>query len=157
MKRALTALDQHLMGFNHVPRTDGECPLAMISKRQLETVSYPMNDMVKTLMLEINAAVSYQSNIIGHIEIAEDEVEITSGFAGAKGNLILVNTGRSAIKLKLTYLLCCVLLFIFLNNKTVTVTLPEVSLRCFNLQILRSTEFKTVSFLCVFCCFCSIK
>ena len=100
-KPVFTALNQHLVGFNHVSRTVGEYQVALLSKRELEMVSYPINDGAKTLLMEFNKAVSCQSNMIGHIEIAKEEVEITSGLAGANGNLIWVNTGGAVIRLKL--------------------------------------------------------
>ena len=100
-KEALHELDLNLANLNHVPRIDGEHPVAIISERELETVSYPIDDTIKSHLVKIDEAICCRNSMVGHIEIAQEEIEITSGFIGAKGNLVWVNTEDSVIRLSL--------------------------------------------------------
>ena len=100
-KDSFEAIDKHFESFNHVPRTKFEHPVALISERELETVSYPIDNFIKPQLEKINAATFFASNIIGHIIVSQEEIEITAGFAGSKGNLLWVNTGDVALRLKL--------------------------------------------------------
>ena len=100
-KDSFEALDTHFERFNHVPRTKIEHSVALISERELETVSYPIDNFIKPQLEKINSAIFFASNIIGHIIVSQEEIEITAGFAGSKGNLLWVNTGDVALRLKL--------------------------------------------------------
>ena len=100
-KEALMALDDHLARIDHVPRIEGEHPVAMISERELETLSYPIDGQMESALERINDAILCKSNIIGHVFVPREESEITAGFAGAKGNLVWINTGDSALSLSM--------------------------------------------------------
>ena len=64
-------------------------------------VSFPFDEQVSSLVEGINTALHVKTNIIGHLDTNNKEVEVTAGFAGAKGNLIWFNTGSSALLMRL--------------------------------------------------------
>ena len=59
-KKALDEIDLHLADLNHVPRIDGEHPVVIISERELESVSYPIDDTIKPHLAKIDEALCCQ-------------------------------------------------------------------------------------------------
>ena len=100
-KKAPDELNLHLADLNHVPRVYGEHPVVIFSERELETVSYPIDDTIKSHLAKTDEAICGRTNITGHIEVGQDEIAITSGFVGGRGNLAWVNTGNFVICLSL--------------------------------------------------------
>ena len=49
----------------------------------------------------MNTAFRVKTNMVGHLVMDGNEVEVTAGFAGAKGNLIWLNTGDSDLLLRM--------------------------------------------------------
>ena len=90
-----TALDNQLAAVNHASRNGEEDPIAIVSERELHTVSYPVNVHIRNRLLNINKAMCDVSNMIGHVVIPNGGVEIKPDFAGSKGNLAWFNTGDS--------------------------------------------------------------
>ena len=78
-----------------------EHPNAIVSDRQLEMVSFPLVEHMKSFVIHINRALHAQSNMIGRINVPSNELEITAGFAGPEGNLIWLNTGGCDLLLRL--------------------------------------------------------
>ena len=97
----LKTLNGELMKLNHASRVEGEHPFVVVSKRHLEIASFPVQENHVSSWNALNKAFSAQTNMCGHIFVPETEVEVTAGFAGAKGNLIWFNSGESDVLLKL--------------------------------------------------------
>ena len=95
-----TALDNQLVAVNHASRNDRENPIAIFSERELQTVSYPVNQQMSNSLLNINMAMCDESNMVGHLVIPDGGIEIKSDFAGSKGNLAWFNTGNLDLMLK---------------------------------------------------------
>ena len=98
---AMRVLDEYLGKLEHSSRCSGEQPLVILSERQLEMVSFPIDEEVKSSIWVMSKALHLKANMIGHMDISQEEVEITAGFAGAKGNLIWFNTGDCDLLLRL--------------------------------------------------------
>ena len=84
----LRILDEYLRKLEHSSRCPEEHPVAIISDRQLQMVSFPMDEHIKSCASQMNGALHTQTNMLGHMEVSWNEVEITAGFAGAIGNQI---------------------------------------------------------------------
>ena len=67
----------------------------------MEVLSYPKNENVGDLLIEFNEVIHDDNNMIGHMVVPQKEVEVTAGFAGAKGNLVWFNTGDSPLMFSL--------------------------------------------------------
>ena len=100
--RTFDILDGRLSKLEHSSRCSGEHPVAIVSERQLELVSFPVDDHIKPSAALINKALHARANMIGHVQLSGNEAEITSGFAGAEGNLIWFNTGECDLLLRLS-------------------------------------------------------
>ena len=100
-RESLRMLDEHLAKLDHSSRCAGEHPVVILSERRLEMVSFPFDGDVKVPVEVMNRALNVNSNMIGHMVLSQDEVEVTAGFAGAKGNLIWFNTGGCDLLLRL--------------------------------------------------------
>ena len=61
-----------------------------------------MSDNIKSCTTRLSGALHTQANMIGHMYLNENEVDVTAGFAGAEGNLIWFNTGGCALMLRLS-------------------------------------------------------
>ena len=97
----LRELDANIAKLNHASRDGKEWPVAIVSEKELETVSYPINNHVHRHLGVINDLMKENINMTGHMVIPSEGVEVTAGFAGAKGNLIWFNTGNSTLLLRL--------------------------------------------------------
>ena len=97
----LVNLDDYQGKLEHSSRCPGEHPVAIVSERRLEMVSFPIEKHIGLLVEKINASLHVKTNLIGHLIMDDKEVEVTAGFAGAKGNLIWFNTGSAALLLTL--------------------------------------------------------
>ena len=78
-----------------------EQPVAILSEEQLEMVSYPIEGSIRKCADEMNEALCVQTDIMGNVLVPKEDIEITAGFAGTKGNLIWFNSGGCALILKL--------------------------------------------------------
>ena len=96
----LRELDENMAKINHASRDGKEWPVAIVSENELETVSYPINNHVRRHLGVIDDLMKENINMAGHMVIPSECVDVTAGFAGAKGNLIWVNTGNSTLLLK---------------------------------------------------------
>ena len=95
-----TVLDNQLAAVNHASRNGVENPVAIVSERELGTVSYPVNAHMSNSLLNINRAMCDESNMVGHLVIPKGGMEIKSDFAGSKGNLAWFNTGNLDLMLR---------------------------------------------------------
>ena len=73
----------------------------IMSERQLEIGSFPFVEQVESTLARFNDEVQAETNMVGHIFVEEDEVEVTAGFAGAKGNLMWFNSGKTDLLCRL--------------------------------------------------------
>ena len=96
----LRELDENMAKINHASRDGKEWPVAIVSENELETVSYPINNNVRRHLGVIDNLMKENINMAGHMVIPSKFVDVTAGFAGAKGNLIWINTGNSTLLLK---------------------------------------------------------
>ena len=90
---AFKSIDEHMLKLNHACVKSGEHPVAILSDSERDTVSYPIQGDIKGFV---------DSDIIGHLAVnGQTEVEISSGFAGVKGNLLWFNSGDISITVRL--------------------------------------------------------
>ena len=101
MSTCFKTLDEELVNLMHASRGGSEHPLVIMSTRQLEIGSFPVVGSVETEWAELNKAFKVQTNMVGHIVVPQKEVEITAGFAGARGNLLWFNSGETDLMLRL--------------------------------------------------------
>ena len=94
-------LDQYVDKLDHASRSRHEQPVAILSERQLEMVSYPIEGSIRKCADEISEALCVQTDFMGHVLVPKEDIEITAGFAGTTGNLIWFNTGGCPLILKL--------------------------------------------------------
>ena len=99
---AFKSIDEHMSKLNHACRKSGEHPVAILSDSEWDTVSYPIQGYIKGFVDKAKDAICFDSDIIGHLAVnGETEVEISSGFAGVKGNLLWFNSGDISITVRL--------------------------------------------------------
>ena len=67
MGEVFRILDHHIDKLNHAPRSGGEPPVAILSERELEMVSYPIEGSIKKYTDEISKALCLQPDIMGHV------------------------------------------------------------------------------------------
>ena len=97
----LSALDKELAVINHASRDGVEPPIAIVSENELQVVSYPKNENVGDLLMKFNETMMDKNNMIGHMVVSHNKVEVTANFAGVKGNLVWGNTGDTPLVLGL--------------------------------------------------------
>ena len=98
----LKAMDEELGKLEHSSRCPEEHPVVIVSDTQLEMVSFPMSDNMKSSTERLSEVLHTRANMMGHMKLSRNEVEVTAGFAGAVGNLIWFNTGGCALLLRLS-------------------------------------------------------
>ena len=97
----LRVLNDYLEKREHSSRCPGDQSLVILSERQLEMVSFPMDEQIKSSLKVMNKSLHAQTNMIGHLIVSQEEIDVTAGFAGTEGNLIWFNTGGCALLLRL--------------------------------------------------------
>ena len=95
----LRSLNEHLEKLNHASRDGKEQPLVIVAQNPLDMVSYPMNQQVGADMRRLNELMLDSCNMVGHMVVPQNRVEVTHGFAGCKGNCMWFNTGGSVLLL----------------------------------------------------------
>ena len=99
---AFKSLDEYLSKLNHACRKTGEHPIAILSESKRDTVSYPFEEHIMGFVNKAKDQICLDTDIIGHIAVNVDsEVEISSGFAGVKGNLLWFNSGDIELTVRL--------------------------------------------------------
>ena len=94
-------LNRELINLSHASRCSGEQPMVIMSRRQLEIGSFPIVEQVESSWTRFNEEVQAETNIVGHIFLGQNEVDIIAGFAGAKGNLMWFNSGKADLLCRL--------------------------------------------------------
>ena len=75
--------------------------MVIMSRRQLEVGSFPVKEQVEVSWAKLNEEVKSKTNMVGHIVVPQKEVDVTTGFAGAQGNLFWFNSGQCDLLLRL--------------------------------------------------------
>ena len=94
-------LNSELGKLSHASRRSGEHPMVIMSRRQLEVASFPVKEQIELSWAELNEEVKSKTNMVGHIVVPQEEVDVTAGFAGALGNLFWFNSGQCDLLLRL--------------------------------------------------------
>ena len=96
------SIDEHLSRLNHARRKSDEHPIVTISETGRDTVSYPIWEHIKSTVGKAKDGICFDCDVIGHVGVnGENEIEISSGFAGVKGNLLWLNTGDISLTVRL--------------------------------------------------------
>ena len=70
----LKCWDRWLANMKHSSRDGVESPVAMISKKEWETMSCPLNESLKFSLANINETLFLNCNLVGHLVVRKEEV-----------------------------------------------------------------------------------
>ena len=97
----LKSWDRWLVNIEHFSRDGLEHPVAILSEEELRIMSHPINESLKNSLTKIEEATCCNNNLVGHLIVQKEEIEIPTNFAGVIGNLSWFNSGDSPLQLRL--------------------------------------------------------